>query len=177
VLAPSGIGVLYVRKELMKEMSHFLLSGSMIKEVHLRSCVSETPPLSCEAGTPNIEGAIALGAAIDYLKSIGMDQIHPYEQRLTAFALERMKEIQNLEVYGPNEFGSFQTIYTLFIIGLFLIDKCLWQRIAYSILIFHNTYSLMYSFSRGAYVGFLVGLLFISLVRTKKLLVLLFVFF
>ena len=119
MLGPSGIGVLYVRKELMKEMSHFLLSGSMIKEVHLRSYVSETPPLSYEAGTPNIEGAIALGAAIDYFKSIGMDQIHPYEQRLTAFALERMKEIQNLEAYGPTESDHFIRSTHYLLLGFF----------------------------------------------------------
>ena len=101
MLAPSGIGVLYVRKDLMNEMSHFLLGGSMIKEVHLHSYVSEDPPLSYEAGTPNIEGAIALGAAIDYLEQIGMDQIYQHEKKLTTFALGKMKGIQNLEIYGP----------------------------------------------------------------------------
>jgi O-antigen ligase len=81
-----------------------------------------------------------------------------------------------LAFLGPNEWGSFHTIYTLFIIGLFLVDRHFWRRIAYSILIFLNTYSLMYSFSRGAYVGFLVGLFFIGFIRTRKLLIPLFVF-
>ena len=90
--------------------------------------------------------------------------------------MEESRVTGTLGFLGPNEFGSFHTIYTLFIIGLFLVDKHFWRRIAYLILIFHNIYSLMYSFSRGAYVGFLVGLLFIGLVRTRKLLVLLFVF-
>ena len=77
---------------------------------------------------------------------------------------------------GPNEWGAFHTIYTLFIIGLFLVDRHFWRRIAYSILIFLNTYSLIYSFSRGAYVGFLAGLFFIGFIRTRKLLIPLFVF-
>jgi O-antigen ligase len=77
---------------------------------------------------------------------------------------------------GPNEFGAFHTIYTLFIIGLFLVDKHLLRRIAYSILIFHNIYSLMYSFSRGAYAGFLVGLFFIGFIRKRTLLIPLVVF-
>ncbi len=81
-----------------------------------------------------------------------------------------------LAFLGPNEWGSFHTIYTLFIIGLFLVDRHFWRRIAYLILIFLNTYSLMYSFSRGAYIGFLAGLFFIGLIRTRKLLIPLFIF-
>jgi len=77
---------------------------------------------------------------------------------------------------GPNEFGSFLTIYTLFIIGLLLVDKCFWRRIAYSILIVYNIFSLMYSFSRGAYVGFLIGLFFVGFIRKRTLLVPLIVF-
>ena len=72
---------------------------------------------------------------------------------------------------GPNEWGGLHTIYTLFLIGLFMIDKHVWRRLAYAILIGGGTYCLMYSFSRGAYVGFLVGLFFIAFVRSKKLLI------
>jgi O-antigen ligase len=75
-----------------------------------------------------------------------------------------------LAFLGPNEWGSFHTIYTLFIIGLFLIDKHFWRRVAYSLLILGGTYSLMYSFSRGAYIGLVVGLLFIGIVKSRKLL-------
>jgi O-antigen ligase len=77
---------------------------------------------------------------------------------------------------GPNEWGSFHTIYTLFIIGLFLVDKNFWRRAAYLLVILANSYSLMYSFSRGSYFGFLAGLFFIGFVRTRKLLILLVVF-
>jgi len=77
---------------------------------------------------------------------------------------------------GPNEWGSFHTIYNLFLIGLFMIDKHVWRRIAYLILIAGGTYCLLYSYSRGAYVGFFVGLVFIGLVRSRKLLIPLVVF-
>jgi cysteine desulfurase/selenocysteine lyase len=103
MLAPSGIGVLYVRRELMEEMAPFLLGGSMIKEVHLEGYIPEDPPLSFEAGTPNIEGAIALGAAIDYIEHIGIDQIYHHGQKLIGFAMEEMKAIPNLEIYGPSD--------------------------------------------------------------------------
>jgi cysteine desulfurase/selenocysteine lyase len=105
MLAPSGIGVLYARRELMEEMTPFLLGGSMIKEVHLQGYVPEDPPLSYEAGTPNIEGAIALGAALDYIEHIGIDQIYQHERKLIGFALEKMKTIRNLEIYGPTDPG------------------------------------------------------------------------
>jgi len=77
---------------------------------------------------------------------------------------------------NANALGALHTIYTLFIIGLFLVDRHFWRRVAYLILIFGGIYSLMYSFSRGAYVGFLVGLIFIGFIRTRKLLILLVVF-
>ena len=77
---------------------------------------------------------------------------------------------------NANAVGALQTIYTLFIIGIFLVDRHFWRRVAYLILIFGGIYSLMYSFSRGAYVGFLVGLIFIGFIRTRKLLILLVVF-
>ena len=81
-----------------------------------------------------------------------------------------------LAFLGPNELGSFHTIYTLFIVGLFLVDKHFWRRVAYSLLILGGTYSLMYSFSRGAYVGLVVGLLFIGIIRSRKLVPVLVVF-
>ncbi|MCK4829781.1 O-antigen ligase family protein, partial [bacterium] len=82
----------------------------------------------------------------------------------------------SLAFLGPNEWGTFHAIYTLFIIGLFLVDKHFWRRAAYFILILGNTYSLIYSFSRGSYLGFLVGLFFIGIVRSRKVLVVLVIF-
>lgn len=77
---------------------------------------------------------------------------------------------------NANAWGSFHTIYTLFLTGLFLIDKHVKRRIAYIILIFGGIYSLMYSFSRGSYVGFLAGILFIGIIRKRILLIPLFIF-
>ena len=77
---------------------------------------------------------------------------------------------------NANAFGALHTIYTLFIIGLFLVDRHFWRRIAYLILICGGIYTLMYTYSRGAYVGFLVGLFFIGFIRTRKLLVPLVIF-
>jgi O-antigen ligase len=78
---------------------------------------------------------------------------------------------------GPNEWGSFHTIYALFLMGLFMIDKHVWRRVAYAVLIAGSTYCLMYSYSRGAYVGLVVGLFFIALVKSRKLLIPLIVLF
>lgn len=100
MLAPSGIGVLYVREELYERMEPYLMGGSTIKEAHLGSYVPEEPPTCYEAGTPNIEGAIALASAIDYLNDIGMDNVLAHDKALMALALERMKAIDNVELYG-----------------------------------------------------------------------------
>ena len=81
-----------------------------------------------------------------------------------------------LAFLGPNEWGSFHAIYNLFVMGLFLVDRNFWRRIAYLLVILGSMYSLIYSFSRGAYFGFMVGLFFIGLVKSRKLLVVLIVF-
>jgi cysteine desulfurase/selenocysteine lyase len=130
MLGPSGIGVLYARKELLKEMTPFLLGGSTIKEVHLDDYVPEDPPRSFEAGTPNIEGAIGLGAAIDYIERIGMDQICEHERKLMRFALERMSTIRNIEIYGPMESENKLAVipFNSKTIGAHALAKILCQR-------------------------------------------------
>jgi cysteine desulfurase/selenocysteine lyase len=100
MLAPSGIGVLYVREELYERMEPYLMGGSTIKEAHLGSYVAEEPPTCYEAGTPNIEGAIALASAIDYLERVGMENVLAHDKALMTLALERMKAIDNVELYG-----------------------------------------------------------------------------
>jgi len=100
MVGPSGIGVLYIREELYERMEPYLLGGSTIKEVHIDGYIPEDPPLCYEAGTPNIEGAIALGTAIDYLETVQMQNIYAHDKDLVELALERMKEIDNLEIYG-----------------------------------------------------------------------------
>jgi cysteine desulfurase/selenocysteine lyase len=99
--APTGIGFLYGKQELLEEMSPFLGGGEMISEVFLDHFSCGELPHKFEAGTPAIGEAIALGAAIDYLTAIGMDQIHAYEAELTAYLFKKLAEISSLRVYGP----------------------------------------------------------------------------
>lgn len=98
---PTGVGVLYGRKELLEAMPPFMGGGDMIKRVHLRSFVPNELPHKFEAGTPAIAEAIGLGAAIDYLSSVGMDAIAAHEHDMTEYALERLEEIPGVWVFGP----------------------------------------------------------------------------
>jgi len=98
---PTGIGVLYGRKQLLEEMPPFLGGGDMIKRVKLRSFIPNSIPYKFEAGTPAIAEAIGLGAAIEYLEQIGMDNIAAQEQVVVGYALERLAEIPGVSVYGP----------------------------------------------------------------------------
>jgi cysteine desulfurase/selenocysteine lyase len=98
---PSGIGVLYGRRELLEAMPPFLGGGDMIKRVHLRSFIPNELPYKFEAGTPAIAEAVGLGAAIDYLNHTGMTAIAEHEHGLIDYALERLEEIPGVRVYGP----------------------------------------------------------------------------
>jgi len=98
---PSGIGVLYGRRELLAEMPPFLGGGDMIRLVHWRESTWNDLPWKFEAGTPAIVEAIGLGAAIDYLTAIGMDLIRQHEHDLIAYALEQLRSVPDLTVYGP----------------------------------------------------------------------------
>ena len=98
---PTGIGFLYGKLELLKEMPPFLGGGEMIGEVSLERFTYGELPHKFEAGTPAIGEAIALGAAVDYLSKIGMDNVHAYEQELTAYLFEKLNEIPELKIYGP----------------------------------------------------------------------------
>jgi cysteine desulfurase/selenocysteine lyase len=99
--APTGIGFLYGREELLGEMPPFLGGGEMISEVYLDHFTCGELPHKFEAGTPAIGEAIALGAAVDYLTTIGMDKIHAYEAELTAYLFKKLATIPNLRIYGP----------------------------------------------------------------------------
>ena len=102
MLAPMGIGVLYGKKELLKEMNPFLYGGDMIKEVNLHETTFADLPAKFEAGTQNIEGAIGLAGAIDYLKAIGMDRIREHEKELTRYCMQELKKIRQIKIYGSN---------------------------------------------------------------------------
>ena len=102
MLGPTGIGVLYGRKNLLENMKPFLYGGDMIKEVSFEDSKWNDVPWKFEAGTPNIAGAIALAQAVKYLKKIGMENIQNYEKELTAYALEKLKEVSEMIIYGPS---------------------------------------------------------------------------
>ncbi|EFA69698.1 SufS family cysteine desulfurase [Cylindrospermopsis raciborskii] len=101
MLAPTGIGFLYGKLELLESMPPFLGGGEMIAEVYLDHSTYAELPHKFEAGTPAIGEAIALGAAIDYLTNIGMDKIHTYEAELTGYLFEQLAQIPRLTIYGP----------------------------------------------------------------------------
>ncbi|MDO8558603.1 MAG: cysteine desulfurase [bacterium] len=103
MLGPSGIGVLYVSDAWLDKLPPFLGGGEMIMSVTQKDFTYQEAPLRFEAGTPAIEAAIGLGAAIDYLASIGMDEIRKHEIELTAYALEELAKIPGLIVHGPKK--------------------------------------------------------------------------
>ena len=99
--APTGIGVLYGRRDMLEQVEPVFFGGSMISHVALEESTWAELPARLEAGTPNIGGAIALGAAVDYLTAIGMDNIHQHEQALVRYAWDRLKSVDGVSVYGP----------------------------------------------------------------------------
>ncbi|KAA3648689.1 MAG: cysteine desulfurase [Chloroflexi bacterium] len=102
MLGPTGIGILYGKKDLLKAMPPFLGGGDMIKRVELRSFIANELPHKFEAGTPAIAEAIGLGAAVDYLNEVGMDAIFAHEAQLTEYALERLEEVPGVWLFGPS---------------------------------------------------------------------------
>ncbi|MGH1646445.1 cysteine desulfurase [Enterococcus gilvus] len=100
---PTGIGVLYGKRQWLEQMEPVEFGGEMIDFVDLYESTWKELPWKFEAGTPNIAGAIALGAAIDYLNEIGMENIHRYEQELVAYVLPKLQAIGGVTVYGPQD--------------------------------------------------------------------------
>jgi cysteine desulfurase/selenocysteine lyase len=100
---PTGIGVLWARPELLDAMPPFLGGGSMIREVWNDRATWAEIPARFEAGTPNIADAIALGAAVDYLESVGMANVRTHEVALTRYALDRLAALGDVRVYGPTD--------------------------------------------------------------------------
>ena len=103
MFAPTGIGVLYGKKDLLDKMLPYRLGGEMIANVTREGATWAEVPYKFEAGTPNIAGAIGLGAAIDYLQSLDFELIQKHEQELTSYALEKLKNISGLTIYGPQK--------------------------------------------------------------------------
>ena len=100
ILAPTGIGVLYVKMDNYNEMTPFIGGGDMIKEVTFEKTTYNDPPLFLEAGTPNISGAIALDIALNYILKIGLENIAKHESDLLAYATEEIKMIDFVQIIG-----------------------------------------------------------------------------
>ena len=100
ILAPAGIGCLYVKENLLNQLEPYQTGGQMISQVNKNKSTWNDIPFRFEAGTPNIEGVIGLGAAIDYLKEIDMINIKYHNQVIKKYCLDQMRSIDNLKVYG-----------------------------------------------------------------------------
>jgi cysteine desulfurase/selenocysteine lyase len=100
-LGPTGIGVLHGRRELLEAMPPFIAGGHMISRVDLESSSWNELPWKFEAGTSPIAEAVGLGAAVDYLRALGMDRVRAHERDLTAYALERLAEVEDIRIFGP----------------------------------------------------------------------------
>ena len=98
---PTGIGILYGKRELLEAMPPFMGGGDMIRRVRLEGSTWNDLPWKFEAGTPSIAEGIGLGAAVDYLNGVGMGAIHAHEQFITGYALEALSEIEGLSLMGP----------------------------------------------------------------------------
>jgi cysteine desulfurase / selenocysteine lyase len=101
MLGPTGIGVLHAKKELLEQMPPMFGGGDMIRSVDFSGFTSNDLPWKFEAGTPNVEGGIALGVAVDYLKKLGMSNVRDHEKDVTRYALERLSNMKNVNVFGP----------------------------------------------------------------------------
>ena len=100
---PGGVGVLYGKKKLLEELTPVFEGGDMNARFNKDGeVIYKNVPVRFEAGTPNIEGVIGMGAAIDYLMSIGMDEIEAYEKQLRAYFCEKMKQLDNIELLNPD---------------------------------------------------------------------------
>lgn len=98
---PTGIGILYGKRHLLEAMPPFMGGGDMIRRVTLQKSTWADLPQKFEAGTPSIAEGIGLGTAVDYLQSLGMDNIHAHEQFITNYALEALSEVSGLQIVGP----------------------------------------------------------------------------
>lgn len=107
--APTGIGVLYGKRHLLEQMEPIEFGGEMIDTVELYDATWKELPWKFEGGTPIIAGAIGLAAAIDFLESIGLDAIRAHEEHLARYALERLRAIDGVTVYGPEERAGLVT--------------------------------------------------------------------
>ena len=118
MLGPTGIGVLYGKEEILNQMNPIEFGGEMIDFVYEQEATWKELPWKFEAGTPNIAGAIALGAAVDYLSALGIENVHAYEQELVDYVLPKLQAIEGLTVYGPEDPSQHAGVIAFNIDGL-----------------------------------------------------------
>lgn len=99
---PTGVGVLYGKEEWLEKLPPYMGGGEMIKNVSFEKTTFNELPYKFEAGTPDYIATTGLAAAIDYINALGMENIHRHEQELTAYAMEKMQEIEGMHIYGPS---------------------------------------------------------------------------
>ncbi len=102
-VGPTGVGIFWGRAELLNELPPFLTGGSMIESVTMTTATWAPAPRKFEAGVPNMAQAVGLGVALEYLTSVGMDEIHKHEVELTRYGIEKMSEIRDLNIIGPRD--------------------------------------------------------------------------
>ncbi|MBM3904605.1 MAG: cysteine desulfurase [Thaumarchaeota archaeon] len=106
MLGPTGVGVLWAKKELLEQMAPFHGGGDMIREVHKYETTWNDLPYKFEAGTPNIADVIGFAAAIDYLNNIGMDYVRSHEIEITKYALDKLSQINGIKLYGTSDMSK-----------------------------------------------------------------------
>ena len=101
MLAPSGVGVLYGRAQILQALPPFLTGGSMIEHVTMEKTTYAPPPQRYEGGVPNMSQVVGLGAAVEYLDSLGMDNVFAHEQEITSYALQELGKLTGVHIVGP----------------------------------------------------------------------------
>ncbi|HUJ73474.1 MAG TPA: aminotransferase class V-fold PLP-dependent enzyme, partial [bacterium] len=124
MLGPTGIGVLYGRPALLEAMEPAQGGGGMIRRVTRESAEWAEPPWKFEAGTPNIAGAVGLGAAVDYLSDLGLDRVAAHEAALAARALRGLEDVAQVRLYGPLEAPPRAGVLAFNLDGLHPHDVC-----------------------------------------------------
>lgn len=118
MFAPLGIGVLYGKRELLNNMRPFLMGGDMIEYVYEQDTTFAPLPNKFEAGTQNVEGVVGLGAAIDYINSIGYNNIQKVEKELITYAMEKLSALDFLEIYAPSNIEHHESVISFNIKGV-----------------------------------------------------------
>lgn len=106
MLGPTGVGILWAKKEILESMAPFHGGGDMIREVHKYETTWNDLPYKFEAGTPNIADVIGFSAALDYLNNLGMDFVRQHEIELTKYALEKLSQIKGMKLYGTSDMSK-----------------------------------------------------------------------